>query len=558
MDDLELKKYVNNLKSKSDEEKIKCLDSIPNETYQYYIIISLKSEKAKIQCLERLKNEIYKVSIIINLSNQDDKINCIDKLIDEEMIANAASTLKDNETKIKYMNKIRNKNYKSYILRSMQLDEIEKIKYINSIKNEETKSLIISSLENDDFKIKYLDEIKNEKNRAQIIYSLYNDKTKLDYLRNIRNDAARAIIIASLKDNAKKRELLQVKEVKYNKLGLLHDITIGIEIECEGENSVTIKDIEEPLKGWKSKDDTSLQVGVEVVSPILTNTDENIQDIYYICNILKNSGQEISNRCGGHIHIGADALKSVNAYINFLELWCNNEETIYKISNEKGEELQERTIKYSAPISKRIQQMLEYKKINNLENMNLTDFIKEIQSIQRSKDAGLNLLNVNYEKNTIEFRVANGTLKPDTWIENINLFGGMIQVSQKIAEIMEKDIHSITNEEENILNKFNMVRDINLSSEERLNLLLDLTVSDDQKNVYIKRYMINNNKFKENQKINQELLARISKNPVLFRTSDVGNAYMMGKMKVNVKKVDEARNIMNEDIREISEKTNTL
>ena len=332
------------MKSKSDEEKIKCLDSIPNETYQYYIIISLKSEKAKIQCLERLKNEIYKVSIIINLSNQDDKINCIDKLIDEEMIANAASTLKDNETKIKYMNKIRNKNYKSYILRSMQLDEIEKIKYINSIKNEETKSLIISSLENDDFKIKYLDEIKNEKNRAQIIYSLYNDKTKLDYLRNIRNDAARAIIIASLKDNAKKRELLQVKEVKYNKLGLLHDITIGIEIECEGENSVTIKDIEEPLKGWKSKDDTSLQVGVEVVSPILTNTDENIQDIYYICNILKNSGQEISNRCGGHIHIGADALKSVNAYINFLELWCNNEETIYKISNEKGEELQERTI----------------------------------------------------------------------------------------------------------------------------------------------------------------------------------------------------------------------
>ena len=88
--------------------------------------------------------------------------------------------------------------------------------------------------------------------------------------------------------------------------------------------------------------------------------------------------------------------------------------------------------------------MLEYKKINNLENMNLTDFIKEIQSIQRSKDAGLNLLNVNYEKNTIEFRVANGTLKPDTWIENINLFGGMIQVSQKIAEIMEKDIHSLS------------------------------------------------------------------------------------------------------------------
>ena len=26
----------------------------------------------------------------------------------------------------------------------------------------------------------------------------------------------------------------------------------------------------------------------------------------------------------------------------------------------------------------------------------------------------------------------NSSLNPDTWIENINLFGGMIQVSQKI------------------------------------------------------------------------------------------------------------------------------
>lgn len=45
---------------------------------------------------------------------------------------------------------------------------------------------------------------------------------------------------------------------------------------------------------------------------------------------------------------------------------------------------------------------------------------------------------INFKKqDTIEFRLSNGTLNANTWIENINLFGGIIKVAQNIAIIQK-------------------------------------------------------------------------------------------------------------------------
>jgi len=83
--------------------------------------------------------------------------------------------------------------------------------------------------------------------------------------------------------------------------------------------------------------DGSLTIGegVEVVSPILRDDNEDIEDIYMVCNMLDEAGQEIGNCCGGHVHIGSNYLTSKESYANLLEIWGNAERIIYIISNQK-------------------------------------------------------------------------------------------------------------------------------------------------------------------------------------------------------------------------------
>lgn len=76
--------------------------------------------------------------------------------------------------------------------------------------------------------------------------------------------------------------------------------------------------------------------GLEVVSPILRDNNEDIEDIYMVCNMLQEAEQEIGNCCGGHVHIGSDYLTSKESYANLFEIWGNAERIMYIISNEKG------------------------------------------------------------------------------------------------------------------------------------------------------------------------------------------------------------------------------
>ena len=277
------------------------------------------------------------------------------------------------------------------------------------------------------------------------------------------------------------------------KIKLPGGMTIGMEIESEGDASVALLHSSEILDGWETKADKSLEDGVEVVSPVLRSEDNREQEIYDICSILLLSGNYVSGKCGGHIHIGADYLKSIDAWKNLVEIWSNAENILYLISNRKGEKPREAIGEYARPISKNIADAIEKGEVDLESEDDIEKFCQELQKIQESRYFGINFENFgDVVKNTIEFRLANGTLDPDTWIENINLFGGIVAISQELAEIQEKVENGIeiTNEEQKKLDALETIRESN-DEEQKLSYLLYLAVDEEEQQIYFDRYYAN-------------------------------------------------------------------
>ena len=297
----------------------------------------------------------------------------------------------------------------------------------------------------------------------------------------------------SLSDREYQKENFLIQRPTYLEIGLDKKITIGIEIESEGYLSEHIKKIDKLLKrnenketrGWDVKPDGSLYEGVEVTSPILTDNQEDIEDIYMVCTMLQKIENEINERCGGHIHIGSDYLKSKEAFINLFEIWGNAEEIICKISNEKNNIPRFTLQEVAKSISPKMNKAIEEGTINLENEEDLELFIKEIQDIQVNRFSSLNMLNINNGMNTIEFRISNGTLNPDTWIENSRLYGRIVQISQKIAEI-EKNPES-TKEEKRLADLKEYLKE-EIPEEEKMEILLDLLFEKEERELYRERY----------------------------------------------------------------------
>ena len=324
-----------------------------------------------------------------------------------------------------------------------------------------------------------LDEVENMK----LLLSTKNEKFIYSYLeenkQNLSEDA-KNLIELNLSSNE-----IEDKENGRKSLELPTNMTIGIEIESEGQFSQLLPS---EIMGWNTKPENTLYNGIEVVSPPLTSTKENTKQIYSVCYALKGVGQTISQKCAGYVHIGANYLKSKQAYINLLEIVGNTEDLIYIISNRPGENLREGISEYSVPISKKLESEFENNKVDVTDG-NVPKFVEKIKRVQGNRFSGINFKNVNTDKNTIEFRVANGTLDPDICIENVNLFGGIIRVSQELAEIQDKKREDLTEEECMKIDNFRKLKSEGIEKNEKLNLLLSLTVR--EKDSYLQRYEVN-------------------------------------------------------------------
>lgn len=512
----------NNLTSipKTDEEKYKLLFSKTLSTEETIKIIhGITNEQLKINLLmQKILTDAYdKLKIIRNFKSDKNKIQAL-KLLPANHQLTIIKTLSSDEYKLEALKRTQiTPLLKIEIIKSLNKDEI-KLQAIKEIKIlDKRKVEIINTFTSEEFKIKALKEIDlNDGNKLKIIMLLsdinklkcinllngeieiiivllsLSDKNKIVIIQNIPNENIKLILICSLKDNELKKELLKDK-IKYKDLGLNPLTTIGIEIETEGPNSSKLKEYRQILPNWPTKEDQSLKnsglEGVEITSPILHNDLDSIASIYGICKLLNEFEQTVSPRCGAHIHIGANALTTKQSYINLIEIWCNVEEIIYLISNKEGELPRPKIYKFARSYSSVFSEIIEEGSINLETEQDLEDFIIKLATAQKQdKYINLNFYTYNNKLNTIEFRPANGTIDPNTWIENIKLFGRIIELADILANY-NRDNLTIDQQKKLILKEKLSTTTKNI---EKLEILLELlSFTEEEKNIYRKRYQIN-------------------------------------------------------------------
>ncbi len=341
----------------------------------------------------------------------------------------------------------------------------------------------------------------------------------------------------SLKSNVLDR-LLEENGIIENYINLPPEMTIGIEIESEGDNSYSLNKLSNKIiNNWICKPDGSLQYGVEIVSPILNTEKESTEEIYKMCLFLNKYEQKATNRCGGHIHIGADYLTDVQAVQNLVDLWANCEKSLFIISNAEGEIPRNSSIDFATPISKKIQTALDRGYVNLSDENDLEEFVENLKDVQQKRYSSINFMNLGrnrsildklYEsknkpsKNTIEFRLSNSTLNPNIWVQNINLYGGIVKAAQDLYEINQKKLDNITEIDKIKLRLFEKIKNDNVSEEDKLNALLKLAIPPEKRNIYIKRYIINKKLIEQNKELLNEMNTRISNKKINISINQSG------------------------------------
>lgn len=462
-----MEKVLRNIKLNTDEERIKIAKLIKKDSLSIIFIKEIEDEEKRIAALEGIDDEQSKKDVIVTLSERN-RIRCLSKIKSQFLQDRILLTIRDEDVKTEYVHET----------------DIESLKY-----------KVILTFNSDEKKLKLLEDahFNDEENIAAIIASLNSDNLKLKKLKEIQDEQNITLIKMSLSNREYQRENFLIQQPTYSEIGLDEEITIGMEIESEGYLSKHIEKIKKILKrdesrearGWNIKPDASLEEGVEITSPILTDNQEDIEDIYMVCTMLQKIENETNERCGGHIHIGSNYLKSKEAFINLFEIWGNAEEIICKISNEKNNIPRFTLQEYAKPISPKINKAIEEGTINLENEEDLNSFIEEIQNVQVNRYSSLNMFNINNGMNTIEFRISNGTLNPDTWIENARLYGRIVQMSQKIAEI-ERNPES-TKEEKRLVDLKEYLKS-EIPEEEKMEILLDLLFKEDERELYRERY----------------------------------------------------------------------
>lgn len=256
----------------------------------------------------------------------------------------------------------------------------------------------------------------------------------------------------------------------FETLGLPENFKFGIELEANnvkttGKNGLYTGKSAEFIKqkNWhmatKNEEVLVGQGGAELVSPILRDTPSDWESISSICEHMKkfpgNKGDKViaDSKCGLHVHFDADCLaKNPDKMRNFLKLYAESEELLYKMCNDKNDPIRKGAINknykglaiissiwrngMAAPTGKKILNQIEngtlkvsYKKFGKLK------MLASKYKLDERRYSGLNLTNIgNSKKNTIEFRMANGTLNPEVIKQNVFLYSSLINTAINITE----------------------------------------------------------------------------------------------------------------------------
>ena len=297
-------------------------------------------------------------------------------------------------------------------------------------------------------------------------------------------------------------------------------MTVGVEIETLGDCSYLLNKKSDTFPNWESKEETSIgsydydesrmhELGSEVTSPILKGTKEESKTLKDILESLKEMGQEVNEKCAGHIHVNADYFSSAQSIVNLYEIVGNCEKELFLMCNKTHELPREEGPSYYSKMfsgyiaddlkrgGRRIPKHLKGKKLI-------------LQSLSRVHNGGryvsLNSMNAAEEyvnKNTIEFRMPNGTLDYETWCLNIKLMSKIAQRSEELGRLENNinrgklSVERLASHEIDLISKEEKLKDENLSSDKKAKVLLDLLFDDtnskdkELKEIFLNRYKVN-------------------------------------------------------------------
>lgn len=420
-----------------------------------------------------------------------EQIMRVEEMTDENEIIEAIKQIEDETTK-------------AYLLSFVMISEKMKLELAETLKNEYAKVMVITSLEDKKVRKEYVEKSSNEDMKAYILVNMQEELGSpwiYEQINKIKSPKNRTYIMSKLnlyKNRDKKREEInkivnnylepeECHNTKYKKMGIDPKMTVGIEIEAEGMWSELLIEYQKNIWDWEIESEISLIGGVEIKSPHLRDREKEITEIYQITKMMKELGLSIGQSCGGHIHIGADYLNTLEEYKELFEIYGNAEEILYIISNKPNEIPRNGVAEYAIPVAEKWN---TYKEIPKTKD----EFIEVAKQIQgNSKTCSINVKNIgNACKNTIEFRVPNGTIDADVWIENIRLYGRIMQSAKEIAEIKNKhkEQKEITPEEQRkIIAKYKLKH--GNSEDEKMKNLMELLFDEKEQEVYWQRYNTN-------------------------------------------------------------------
>ena len=221
-----------------------------------------------------------------------------------------------------------------------------------------------------------------------------------------------------------------------NGLFIPGNISFGVEVEYsnpQNERLYPDPDQDEDYRhGWILRKEGTVKNGGELVSPILNNHIDNWRLLKCILSDLHNR-VDVIDTCGSHVHIGAHIIgENPRNLNNFLRLWSTYENIIFRFAY--GEYLNGRdSIKRMAkPLRREIENYYKAVKseygdkfdCDKISPFDMDDFINHIQCSEYHAVSFFNVTDLSKFKmfNTIEFRLANGTINHIIWQNLINAY----------------------------------------------------------------------------------------------------------------------------------------
>lgn len=451
-----------------------------------------------------------------NLKNEELKMKMRDKLasiiIDKGISYDGLSTCLEiftsDEIKMSFVNMFNNK-ISGYLsseenIRRYNADIMSYIYTLRYVNNYEWELSFI---------INILDKIKNYNNKSLLIeiieYKKNNkemyDKLVIDYYEYLPEEYR--VMIRMRNDSS----FLYNKALRFKKenldIGIDPRISIAPEIEANGKYPFDLDLCRQMgFDGeFRVGSDATVPNGNEIVPvrPFHNNPDD-VSKFCALCDAMREVGyyyDEVNGNAAGQINLGLDYLDTKEAILAFYEIYGNCEELLYYISSEEGQIFRQSI--YSSSRIKPLSEIIGKRVID--EDLSRGEVIR-LFSNDNSRDSGIKGL--SYKKNSVclrgtnnsdyrfEFRIPNGGCNYKTWIDNIRLYGKMMERAKQIADLMKKEY--LTPEEENLIRLKIDLQDMNLSLEDKLDLLMELLFDDEEiKQIYYRRYSATLRKIRE-------------------------------------------------------------